>query len=82
MSCWGMPSVMQTASGISALMASRMADAASGGGTKIMDAVAPAFTACIADTDTDTDTSEQLQRTTPGGETKHTVSHTSEDEDD
>ena len=40
-----MPSVMHTANGISAAIASRIADAARGGGTKIMDAVAPAFTA-------------------------------------
>ena len=45
MSCCGMPSVMHTANGISAAIASRIADAARGGGTKIMDAVAPAFTA-------------------------------------
>eukprot|EP00444_Apocalathium_aciculiferum_P000794 CAMPEP_0183408076 /NCGR_PEP_ID=MMETSP0370-20130417/17814_1 /TAXON_ID=268820 /ORGANISM="Peridinium aciculiferum, Strain PAER-2" /LENGTH=33 /DNA_ID= /DNA_START= /DNA_END= /DNA_ORIENTATION= len=33
MSCWGMPSVMQTISGISASNASMMAAAAAGGGT-------------------------------------------------
>jgi hypothetical protein len=33
MSCWGMPSVMVTTRGISAWMASMMADAQKGGGT-------------------------------------------------
>jgi hypothetical protein len=42
-SCCGMPSVMQTTSGISASMASMMASAAAGGGTYTTDALAPAF---------------------------------------
>jgi len=33
MSCWGIPSVMQTINGISASIASIIADAAAGGGT-------------------------------------------------
>jgi hypothetical protein len=42
-----MPSVMHTTSGISASMASMMAAAADGGGTKITEAFAPASeTAC------------------------------------
>jgi hypothetical protein len=35
MSCWGIPSVMQTTRGISAAMASSIDAAATGGGTKI-----------------------------------------------
>src|SRR5580693_2326553 len=46
MSSVGMPSVMQTISGMPASSASRMASAANGGGTKIMVAFAPvSFTA-------------------------------------
>ena len=46
MSTTGMPSVMQTASGIPASVASITASAANGGGTKITDAFAPvSFTA-------------------------------------
>ncbi|KAH3688698.1 hypothetical protein WICPIJ_000298 [Wickerhamomyces pijperi] len=41
MSCCGIPSVMATANGISASMASSMAAAAMDGGTKIPVAVAP-----------------------------------------
>ena len=41
MSCWGIPSVMQTTRGISASIASSMPFAATGGGTKIAEAVAP-----------------------------------------
>ncbi len=41
MSTVGMPSVMQTASGMPASVASMMASAAAGGGTKITDAFAP-----------------------------------------
>jgi hypothetical protein len=41
MSCWGIPSVMHTTSGISASMASMVAAAATGGGTNTTDAVAP-----------------------------------------
>ena len=41
MSSVGMPSVMQTMSGMPASSASRMASAANGGGTKIMVALAP-----------------------------------------
>src|SRR5688500_18547922 len=41
MSMVGMPSVMQTASGMSASVASMIASAANGGGTKITDAFAP-----------------------------------------
>lgn len=48
MSCWGMPSVMQTTNGISASKASIIADAAAGGGTYITEAVAPvASFACL-----------------------------------
>lgn len=46
MSCWGMPSVIHTTSPISALIASSIPAAASGGGTKIALALAPvSFTA-------------------------------------
>lgn len=41
MSMTGMPSVMQTMSSTPASMASRMASAANGGGTKMAEAVAP-----------------------------------------
>src|SRR6185312_15422675 len=44
----GMPSVMQTISGIPASSASRMASAANGGGTKIIVALAPVFTTASA----------------------------------
>src|ERR1700691_2300336 len=48
MSSVGMPSVMQTMSGIPASSASRIASAANGGGTKIMVALAPvSFTASV-----------------------------------
>ena len=46
MSCWGMPSVMQTTRGISASTASRMAAAAKGGGTYTTEALAPV--SCMA----------------------------------
>src|ERR1035438_7150889 len=48
MSRVGIPSVMQTISGIPASSASRMASAANGGGTKIMVALAPVFAAASA----------------------------------
>ena len=41
MSCWGMPSVMQTTRSSSASTPSKMACAAKGGGTYSTDAVAP-----------------------------------------
>lgn len=41
MSCWGTPSVIHTIKGISASMASMIAEAAAGGGTYITEAVAP-----------------------------------------
>ncbi len=47
MSSAGMPSVMQTTSGMPASAASMMASAANGGGTKITEALAPvSCTAC------------------------------------
>ena len=50
MSCWGMPSVMQTTRSSSASTPSRMAWAAKGGGTYSTDAVAPvsATASCTA----------------------------------
>ena len=46
MSCCGIPSVIHTTSGISALIASSIPAAATGGGTKMAEALAPAcFTA-------------------------------------
>ena len=48
MSSVGMPSVMQTISGIPASSASRIASAANGGGTKIIVALAPVFSTASA----------------------------------
>ena len=48
MSRVGMPSVIQTISGIPASSASRMASAANGGGTKIMVALAPVLATASA----------------------------------
>src|ERR1035437_4475561 len=48
MSSVGMPSVMQTISGIPASSASRMASAATGGGTQIIVALAPVFSTASA----------------------------------
>src|SRR5580693_8855818 len=48
MSSVGMPSVMQTISGIPASSASRIASAANGGGTKIMVALAPVLATASA----------------------------------
>ncbi len=48
MSMVGMPSVMQTTSGMPASAASMIASAAPGGGTKITDALAPVFSTASA----------------------------------